>query len=68
MYLIIMQCGDIEIQPGLGKYPCGVCHKRVTWNAKAVQCEDCDVWFHSACLNIGPKTYRDLGKDCSMAM
>ena len=30
MYLIILQCGDIEIQPGLERYPCGVCSKRVT--------------------------------------
>ena len=30
--------------------------------AKAIQCEDCDVWYHSSCMNIGPKTYSDLGK------
>ena len=62
MYLIILQCGDIEIQPGPERYPCGICSKRVTWKAKAIQCEDCEVWYHSNCANIGPKTYSYLGR------
>ena len=62
MYLIILQCGDIEIQPGPERYPCGICSKNVTWRAKAIQCEDCEVWYHSNCMNIGPKTYSDLGR------
>ena len=39
LYMLILQAGDIQIQPGPTyiKYPCGICSKNVNWNAKALQ-------------------------------
>ncbi|CAC5390337.1 MLL1 [Mytilus coruscus] len=28
--------------------------KKVAWNAKAIQCDGCDIWIHSKCANIVP--------------
>ena len=61
-YLLIMQSGDVEINPGPAKYPCGICEKNVGWNAKAIQCDCCDVWFHVKCANIGPESFKVLNK------
>ena len=59
LYLLILQCGDVEAQPGPRevKFPCGICSKNVGWNAKAIQCDGCDIWYHSKCTNISPKTF-----------
>ena len=62
LYLLILQCGDVELQPGPIKYPCGICNKNVRWNAKAIQCDGCDIWFHSKCANIGPDSFSRLSK------
>ena len=61
-YLLIMQSGDVEMNPGPPKYPCGICSKNVNWNAKAIQCDGCDVWFHARCANIGPESFKALTK------
>ena len=33
----------------VAKYPCGIFHKAVTANDKAVHCESCNTWVHIAC-------------------
>ena len=33
------------------KNPGGVCSKGCLKNQKAIQCDDCDVWFHTKCFN-----------------
>ena len=35
------------------KFPCGVCSHRVQWNSKAIQCDECSVWFHVKCMGMG---------------
>jgi hypothetical protein len=53
--MLIIQAGDIQIQPGPTyiKYLCGICSKNVNWNAKALQCDGCDIWYHTKCSNVG---------------
>ena len=45
LYMLILQAGDIHTHPGpkTVKYPCGICDKNVNWNAKALQCDGCDI-------------------------
>ncbi|KAK6191217.1 hypothetical protein SNE40_002954 [Patella caerulea] len=60
IYLLILQSGDIEANPGPVKYPCGICNRNVAWNAKAIQCDGCDIWYHAKCADIGPDSYKAL--------
>lgn len=62
VYLLILQAGDVQVHSGPPKYPCGICDKNVGWNAKAIQCDGCNVWYHSKCANIGPRTYSLLSR------
>ena len=64
LYMLILQTGDIQIQPGPTyiKYPCGICSKNVNWNAKALQCDGCDIWYHTKCSNVPPHIYKALLK------
>ncbi len=41
-------------------YPCGVCQRHVTWEDKAVCCEECYVWYHIGCHHIQTDTYEGL--------
>ena len=47
-FLLIIS--GVETNPGPIKYPCGVCSKACRWNQKALACDDCDQWFHTACM------------------
>jgi hypothetical protein len=57
---IIQQAGDLELNPGLVKFPCGECAKPVRWNQRAVQCDGCDKWIHIKCMGMGPEVYTGL--------
>lgn len=41
---------------------CGGCKKAVG-SEKAVQCELCELWFHSRCENIADETYKLMNQD-----
>ena len=59
--LIILTC--IETNPGPSrkiKYPCGLCHKACTRAQPAVQCDGCDVWYHTKCMTMKPEIYNAL--------
>ena len=47
--LILMQCGDINPNPGprTPKYPCGMCKRAVTRSCKAIMCDNCNIWIHN---------------------
>ena len=47
LLLLLLLCGDNELNPGPVKYPCGVCQKAVKNNGKAICCDECDIWFWS---------------------
>ena len=53
-------CGDIQINPGPIRYPCGVCKKKVAKVQKAVSCDHCECWFHITCANISADHYSYL--------
>ena len=61
-YLLIMQSEDVEVNPGPAKYPCGICDRNVGWNAEAMQCDSCDIWYHTERANIGPDSFNTLNK------
>ena len=53
--LLCPQCAPCQIN-----FPCTICHKAVTWEAKAPQCDGCDCWTQLGCTLIGENTYNDL--------
>jgi hypothetical protein len=34
--------------------------KNVNWNAKSLQCDGCDIWYHTKCSNVPPHIYKAL--------
>ena len=40
--------------------PCGICHKNVNKNQKAIQCNECNFWFHAKCEKISDLEYKIL--------
>ena len=59
--VIILTC--VETNPGPPRKvidPCGICHKRCTWAQPAVQCDGCDVWYHTKCMSMKPEVYKAL--------
>ena len=55
--VILLLSGDAHLNPGLPtrtpKYPCGVCSKNDNSSHKVMECEDCLMWYHIKCVNIG---------------
>lgn len=50
--MLLMLCGDVELNPGPVKFPCGVCNKAVRNGVRAVCCDMCDKWFHIKCTSM----------------
>lgn len=48
--VILLASGDLELNPGPTKYPCGECTKPVKSNQKGIACDACIKWFHIKCL------------------
>ena len=40
--------------------PCGICN--LDCIKKSIQCDDCDVWYHTKCMVISNKDYKRLGQ------
>ena len=38
---------------------CPICKTRVEWDVDALQCEECEVWMHKACLCMSDEEYED---------
>lgn len=60
LLLALLISGDIQLNPGPVKYPCGVCKKAVARNHRAMCCDECDTWIHIGCCGVSPKEYRHL--------
>ena len=55
--IMIVQCGDVESNPGPIKFPCMTCHQPVASNHRAMGCEECDMWVHIKCCGVTPAQY-----------
>ena len=62
-----MLCGDILRNPGPEwKYPCSVCQKPVKNNQERLQCDSCDLWYHTNCCRVNDIVYNALANSyCS---
>ena len=66
---LLFVCGDISLNPGPIRYPCGVCNRPVAKNGsvaknhRTVLCEACYLWHHIKCESISPTEYASLSGD-----
>jgi hypothetical protein len=58
--LILLLSGDVSINTGPTKFPCGVCSKAVRKNQRGILCEDCIQWFHIKCIDLPVSEYNKL--------
>ena len=62
---ILLIISGLKTNPGPRKYspkfPCGVCNKACKWGQKAIACDECDQWYHVACMGMNSSTYEHLG-------
>ena len=67
--LILMQCGDINPNPGprTPKYPCGMCKRAVTRSCKAIMCDNCNIWIHNSCSGITDSKYESHQLDSKLS-
>ena len=63
IYLLLLVCGDISLNPGPVKNPCGFCWKPVAKTHRAIYCDGCFYWCHIKCAGITPDIYYRLGND-----
>ena len=67
IYLLLLVCGDISLNPGPVEHPCRctVCSKLIG-KIQAIQCDFCDLWTHRKCANLSEKQFHALGNsdDC----
>ena len=59
---LLILSGDISLNPGPAKFPCGQCYRPVAKTHRAVLCEACCLWFHIKCENISASDYIELDK------
>ncbi|XP_072014761.1 uncharacterized protein [Amphiura filiformis] len=67
--LLLMQAGDCELNPGpqaqdgnsCSKFPCLICNDPCTWDQNAIQCDECDGWYHTQCMGMNTLNYEALG-------
>ena len=61
--LMILLCGDIELNPGpenTSFYPYGCCERIANWSKKAVCCDDCSIWYHKTCISMCSIDYESI--------
>ena len=58
---IIILSGDINLNPGPPKDPCGICQKGVRKNQKGICCDLCYHWFHikDSCIKMSIAEYEE---------
>ena len=42
------------------KHPCGICHKNILANHKAIFCDNCNFYVHTKCNDISASEYTEL--------
>lgn len=67
LYLLFVIASDCSLlNPGPVKLPCGICTKPVKCNQRAIECEECLVWFHVNCIALSTKSYADHCNDSNL--
>ena len=67
LILFFMIAGDCNIMnPGPIKFPCGICSCPVQCNQRAIECEQCQSWFHLNCIAMSVQSYSDYNDDSKL--
>lgn len=56
---LVVLAGDVSLNPGSETDPCALCAKGCRKHQRAVQCDECDRWFHAKCVNMNHREYLD---------
>ncbi|CAG2243357.1 unnamed protein product [Mytilus edulis] len=62
MCLLLILSGDISLNPGPTKFPCGICSKAVRKNQRGILCDECQYWFHVKCIDLPVAEYNILSQ------
>ena len=57
---LVVLAGDVSLNPGSKTDPCVLCAKGCRIKQKAVQCDECDRWFHAKCIIMNHREYLDV--------
>ena len=57
MLILLQLSGNIELNPGLVKWPCILCSKPVRSNQDSVECSNCATWCHHKCKGMSLAEY-----------
>ena len=66
---LLAQAGDLHPNPGQNSsitqtppqnYSCGSCRQEVHDQDHAMQCDECDHWYHTACVQMNDTSYEQL--------
>ena len=53
-------CGSSTLEETY--FPCGACAREVTWDHRAVQCDECFNWYHIECHAINTARYDEMNE------
>ena len=62
VYILLLVCGDVSLNPGPVQNPCGVCHRPIARTHRAIYCDTCYCWNHMKCAELSPSEYALLGQ------
>ena len=63
---LLLHSGDIQVNPGPPKHPCGLCNKAVRTNQKAIKCKECLHWSHINCTAMSTQSYDNFRRDSNL--
>ena len=58
--IILLLSGDVALNPGPVKIPCGKCKRPVAKNHRALKCYLCNINWHIKCAEIRPSDYNTI--------
>ncbi len=61
--MLLLLCGDVEVNPGQGSYPGAVCGQGVAEDDLAIEWDHCRLWCHAHCGGMSEAEYRALPDD-----
>ena len=61
--ILLLLCGDVEVNPGPVSFPCTVCGKSVAEVDRAIECDSCSLWCHALHDGISEAEYNVLPDD-----